>query len=116
VDIAYAVVAALLSVMLVTSAMGKFQKQERVVDMIVTKLAVPASWLPLLGIAEVVGALGLLGGIAWRPLGIAAGVGVVLYFVGAVIAHLRANDAAWQVPAVLGAVGAVAAALAALSL
>ncbi|MER6283268.1 DoxX family protein [Streptomyces sviceus] len=37
-------------------------------------------------------ALGLLGGIVYRPFGIAAAIGVVLYFLGAVITHLRAGD------------------------
>ena len=36
--------------------------------------------------------LGLLAGIVYRPLGIAAAIGVVLYFLGAVITHLRAGD------------------------
>jgi hypothetical protein len=40
----------------------------------------------------VAGALGLIIGL-WVPaLGVAAGVGVVLYFIGAVVAHLRADD------------------------
>jgi hypothetical protein len=115
VDTAYVVVAAVLSAMLLLSAMGKLQKQARVVDMIVTKVGVPMSWLPLLAMAEIAGAIGLLGGIAWRPLGIAAGVGVVLYFVGAVISHVRAKDPAWQSPAFLALVGAAATALAAAS-
>ena len=37
------------------------------------------------------GAVGLLAGIAFAPLGIAA-AGVALYFVGALIAHLRVKD------------------------
>ncbi|MFB7915982.1 DoxX family protein [Streptomyces sp. NPDC056061] len=37
-------------------------------------------------------AVGLLVGIGCRPLGVAAAVGVVLYFLGAVIAHLRVKD------------------------
>jgi uncharacterized membrane protein YphA (DoxX/SURF4 family) len=116
VDIAYAVVAVVLSGMLIMSAVGKFQKQDRVVDMIVTRLGVPMSWLPWLGLLEIAGAIGLLVGIAWRPIGIAAGVGVVLYFVGAVIAHLRKDDHELQGAIVVGVLGGVATALAALSL
>ncbi len=48
-------------------------------------------FLPL-GLVKIAGALGLLAGIAYRPLGIAAAIGVVLYFLGAVITHLRAGD------------------------
>ncbi|MER6186169.1 DoxX family protein [Streptomyces sp. NPDC001652] len=38
---------------------------------------------------KIAGALGLLVGIVYRPLGIAAAIGVVLYFLGAVITYLR---------------------------
>ncbi|MFD9428388.1 MULTISPECIES: DoxX family protein [unclassified Streptomyces] len=41
---------------------------------------------------DVTAAVGLVIGIWWAPLGIAAGVGVVLHFVGAVGAHLRRSD------------------------
>ena len=36
--------------------------------------------------------MGLMLGILWPPLGVAAGMGLVLYFVGAVVAHLRVGD------------------------
>jgi len=32
-------------------------------------------------------------GIWWPPLGVAAGLGLVLYFVGAIVSHLRVGDA-----------------------
>ncbi len=35
---------------------------------------------------------GLVAGIWYPPLGIAAAIGLVLYFVGAIGAHLRKND------------------------
>jgi hypothetical protein len=37
------------------------------------------------------GALGLLAGLWLQPIGIAAGIGLVLFFVGAVITHIRAD-------------------------
>ncbi|WP_406255225.1 DoxX family protein [Streptomyces chartreusis] len=41
-------------------------------------------------------------GIFYRPLGIAAAIGVVLFFIGAVISHLRVRDVkAVPVPFVL---------------
>jgi DoxX-like family len=56
------------------------------------KVHVPRSWLPTLGILKVAGAVGLLVGLVGLPaIGIAAATGLVLYFVGAVIAHLRAG-------------------------
>jgi DoxX-like family len=56
------------------------------------KVHVPRSWLPMLGTLKVAGAIGLLGGLVGPPaIGIAAATGLVLYFISAVIAHLRAR-------------------------
>jgi DoxX-like family len=53
---------------------------------------VPRSWLPMLGALKLAGALGLLVGVVGLPvIGIAAATGLVLYFIGAVIAHVRAR-------------------------
>lgn len=53
---------------------------------------VPLSWFPYLAACELAGALGLLVGIAWAPIGIAAAIGVILSMLGAIVAHLRAGD------------------------
>jgi hypothetical protein len=46
----------------------------------------------MLGALKLAGAAGLLVGLAGLPaIGIAAATGLVLYFIGAVIAHLRAG-------------------------
>jgi hypothetical protein len=109
--VAYIVVAVLLSLLLVASGRAKLVKDEKVTTTM-TRLGVPESWFPRLSALEFAGALGLLAGIVYRPFGIAAGIGVVLYFVGAVIAHLRANDAKGApVPAVLVLFSAVPLAL-----
>jgi hypothetical protein len=56
------------------------------------KVHVPRSWLPMLGTLKLAGAAGLLVGLVGPPaIGIAAAIGLVLYFIGAVIAHLRAR-------------------------
>lgn len=48
--------------------------------------------LPALALLKAAGAAGLLLGLLGvRPLGIAAGVGLVLFYVGAVAAHVRAR-------------------------
>ncbi|MFJ9522049.1 DoxX family protein [Kitasatospora sp. NPDC101801] len=89
--IAYVVTAALLALVLLASASAKLKRDEKVVASM-TGIAVPLGWLPPLAACEVAGALGLLAGIWIGPLGVAAAVGVVLYFVGAVGAHLRTAD------------------------
>ncbi|MER6990692.1 DoxX family protein [Saccharopolyspora hirsuta] len=54
---------------------------------------VPESWLPMLGSLKAAGALGLLLGLLGVPLiGVAAAVGLVLFFIGAVIAHVRVGE------------------------
>ncbi|MFJ8147074.1 DoxX family protein [Streptomyces sp. NPDC096048] len=56
------------------------------------EVEVPASWIPGLAALKAAGAAGLLIGLLGvRPLGIAAAVGLVLFFVGAVVAHVRAR-------------------------
>ncbi|GIF73580.1 DoxX family protein [Asanoa siamensis] len=52
----------------------------------------PLSWMPMLGTFLAAGSLGLLAGFAVPALGIAAAIGLVLYFVGALIAHLRVGS------------------------
>lgn len=53
---------------------------------------VPRSWIPRLGMALAAGSLGLLAGFAVPLLGTLAAVGLVLYFTGALIAHLRVGS------------------------
>ncbi|MEU7581476.1 DoxX family protein [Streptomyces sp. NPDC041068] len=52
----------------------------------------PSSWIPWLAALKAAGALGLLLGlVGYRPLGVAAATGLVLFYVGAVAAHVRAR-------------------------
>ncbi|MGW4730665.1 DoxX family protein [Streptomyces shenzhenensis] len=54
------------------------------------EVGLPQSWLPWLAAAKAPGAAGLLLGLLGaRPLGVAAAAGLVLFFIGAVAAHLR---------------------------
>jgi hypothetical protein len=56
------------------------------------EVGVPPSWLPLLGALKAAGAAGLLIGLlGFRYLGIAAAIGLVLFFTGALIVHVRAR-------------------------
>ncbi|MGV4981215.1 DoxX family protein [Streptomyces sp. NPDC001709] len=56
------------------------------------EVGVPSAWLPTLALLKAAGAAGLLLGLLGaRSLGVAAGAGLVLFYVGAVIAHVRAR-------------------------
>ena len=53
---------------------------------------VPVSWLPTLATLKLAGAVGLaIGLLGVRPLGIAAAAGLVVFFAGAVVTHVRAS-------------------------
>jgi hypothetical protein len=52
-------------------------------------VGVPDSWLPFLGAVKGAAAVGLAVGLFWRPLGIAAAVGLVVFFVLATALHVR---------------------------
>ena len=46
----------------------------------------------LIGVAELAAAAGVLAGLWWHPLGLAAAAGMALLLLGAVITHRRAAD------------------------
>jgi DoxX-like family len=52
----------------------------------------PRSWMPMLGTMLAAGCLGLLAGFAVPLLGTLAAAALVLYFVGALVAHLRVGS------------------------
>lgn len=90
--IAYLVIAILLAAILVFSGLGKLRGDPRIVRVIHELVGVPMKYFPLLAACEFAGAMGLVLGIWWPLLGVAAGIGVVLYFVGAIVSHLRVGD------------------------
>jgi hypothetical protein len=56
------------------------------------EVGLPQSWLPLLATLKAAGALGLLLGLLGvRFIGVAAAIGLVLFYIGAIAAHLRAR-------------------------
>ncbi|GHF88615.1 hypothetical protein FHX82_001205 [Amycolatopsis bartoniae] len=96
--LAYVIVAAVLSLALVVSGAGKLRRAQQIVDSL-TGIGVPLRLFPFLAACEFAGAAGLIAGIWWAPLGIAAAIGVVLYFLLAVGAHVRKKDLAGMPPA-----------------
>jgi len=56
------------------------------------KIGVPESWITILGMLKAAGAVGLLVGIGVPLIGVAAAIGLVLFFIAAITTHLRARD------------------------
>lgn len=88
---AYVVVAAVTAAWVGFSGFSLLRRAEFVTQPLV-EYGVPRGWWTPLGLAKAAGAVGLLVGLAVPALGIAAGVALVLYFLGAVITVLRARS------------------------
>jgi hypothetical protein len=73
------------------------------------KVGVPRSWLFPLGALKAAGALGLLVGLGVPLVGVVAAVGLVLFFVGAILTHIRAHWYSFSYPVafLLPAVGSL---------
>jgi len=89
---AYLVITLVFALMVAYSGVGKIRREPLPVRVVHETVGVPLKYFPLLAACEFAGALGLMVGIWWPPIGIAAGIGLVLYFVGAVVSHLRVGD------------------------
>jgi hypothetical protein len=68
------------------------------VKVVADRVHVSRGWMIPLGTVLACGAAGLLTGFAVPALGTAAAIGLVLYFICAVTAHLRASDRQIGVP------------------
>lgn len=89
--VATVIVSALLAAVGVASSAGKLTRQPRVMETMehvgVTRI------VPILASFELAGAIGVLVGLGVPALGMAAALGLSLYFTGAVISHIRVHDA-----------------------
>lgn len=90
--IAYLVITILLAAMVLFSGFKKLRNDPHIVKVIHETVGVPMKYFPLLAACEFAGALGVVLGIWWPLLGVAAGSGLVIYFVGASVSHLRVGD------------------------
>jgi DoxX-like family len=71
----------------------------------------PLQWR-LIGACELAGVAGVLVGLMWAPIGIAAAIGLALLSIGAIAFHLRASDGAKDTAAaVIGLALAIATAV-----
>jgi len=96
----YTVVALLTSLMVAFSGFMKVRHDPRVTKIIHEVVGVPLRFVPYLAACEFAGALGLLVGIVWPALGVAAAAGLSIYFIGAVVGHIRVGDVRGTGPAV----------------
>lgn len=77
------------------------------------KADVPESWLTFpIGTLKTAGALGLAAGLVFRPIGVSAAIGLVLFFVCAIYTHIKAGDYGAQFGLAIGFLSINVAALA----
>jgi len=101
-------VSVLLAVLLVVTAARKLSHRDAVVATY-RRVGVPEERLNQLAALLLAGAAGLVAGLWWTPVGVAAAAALVAYFVLAIGAHMRARDAAnAPTPAVYLALAAAA--------
>jgi hypothetical protein len=84
-------VSVLLAALVVFSAARKLGHRPEVVRTY-TRVGVPEDKLDYLAMVLFAGAAGLLIGLLWAPMGVAAAIGLVCYFLVALAAHIRARD------------------------
>jgi DoxX-like family len=87
----YVVVTVLAAAANIFSATCDFVRYKQV-SIAMAKAGEPEARMTTLGILKAAGALGLLIGVGVPLIGTAAAVGLILFFVGAIITHLRARD------------------------
>jgi len=90
--ILYFAITVAFALMVTYSGVGKIRRDPLPVKVVHETIGLPLEYFPLLAACEFAGAVGLVAGIWWPPIGIAAAIGLVLYFVGAIVSHLRVGD------------------------
>ncbi|MFD6534232.1 DoxX family protein [Streptomyces sp. NPDC060184] len=105
--ISLAVTTAVMSALLLVSAGAKSLRTRHITEQMST-LGVPQRMMAFLIAAQVAGAAGAVAGLWWAPLGIAAAIGLTLYFAGAVAFHLRVGDRTGALPAAVLTAASVA--------
>ncbi|MFC6020763.1 DoxX family protein [Plantactinospora solaniradicis] len=106
---AYVIVTVLAAAFSAFSAVAGFVRPKWILDNM-TRYGVPHSWLFSLSVLKAAGALGLLVGIGVPAIGVAASIGLVLYFVGAIAAVVRGrvySHLSYPVPFLLLAAGSL---------
>jgi hypothetical protein len=90
--IGYVVIAILFAAMMFFSASSKLTLHPGAVQIIHETIGIPLALFPVLAACEIAGGIGLLAGIFRPKLGVAGAIGLVLYFVGAIVSHIAVGD------------------------
>lgn len=98
--VALIIIAALLGIAVAASAIQKLRRDPMVVESM-HGVGVTDRQMPVLAGLELLGVLGLVVGVWIPPIGVAAAAALTLYFLGAIIANLRARTGAKGVVAPL---------------
>ena len=106
-SVSLAVVTVFMSALLLVSAGAKSLRTRHITEQMST-LGVPPGMMAFLIGAQIAGAAGAIAGLWWGPIGIAAAIGLMLYFAGAVAFHLRVGDRKGASPAVVLTMASVA--------
>ena len=85
------VFASLLGFAAAGSAIAKFMKVPQIMASM-AHVGVSPALIPVLGVLEVLGTLGLVLGIWMPPLGNLSAVCLALYFLGAVVSHIKVKS------------------------
>lgn len=94
------IVSVVLAAGLLMSAGSKLTRQPTLMKGMAA-VGVPENRVWMLAVLEIAGAAGLIAGLFWWPIGVAAAIGVARYFVGAVLAHVRKRDPGFVPPSVI---------------
>jgi hypothetical protein len=89
-DLIHSVLSIALAVVCVLAAAGDFTGQPSILEAM-SRLGV-TRLLPMLVAAKMLGAVGLLVGLVVPQVGVIAAAGLTLYFLAAIVAHLRVRD------------------------
>jgi uncharacterized membrane protein YphA (DoxX/SURF4 family) len=89
----FVIISLLLAAACLLPAVGKLTGQPKMRKSAV-HFGVPWPRYRLIGVAELAAAAGILIGLWWHPLGLAAVAGMALLLIGAVMTHRRAGDSA----------------------
>ncbi|MET8517586.1 DoxX family protein [Streptomyces sp. NPDC005077] len=89
--IAAVILSVLLALVSVAAGAPKAQFKGDVAESLVAK-GLSSALVRLIGLAEVAAAAGLVAGIWWQPLGIAAAVGMAVLLLGAIGYHVKWGD------------------------